>query len=36
MQEMKNLQPKLAEMKEKYKTDQAKLSQETMALLQDP
>jgi YidC/Oxa1 family membrane protein insertase len=32
MKEMQNLQPKLAEMREKYKTDQAKLSQETMAL----
>jgi YidC/Oxa1 family membrane protein insertase len=32
MNEMKNLQPKIAELKEKYKKDQAKLSQETMAL----
>ena len=32
MKEMQNLQPKIAEMKEKYKNDQAKLSQETMAL----
>jgi YidC/Oxa1 family membrane protein insertase len=32
MKEMQNLQPKIAELKEKYKTDQAKLSQETMAL----
>lgn len=32
MQEMKNLQPKIAELKEKYKSDQAKISQETMAL----
>jgi YidC/Oxa1 family membrane protein insertase len=32
MNEMKNLQPKIAELKEKYKKDQAKISQETMAL----
>jgi YidC/Oxa1 family membrane protein insertase len=32
MKEMQNLQPKIAALKEKYKTDQAKLSQETMAL----
>ena len=32
MNEMQKLQPKIAELKEKHKTDQAKLSQETMAL----
>ncbi len=32
MKEMQDLQPKIAELKEKYKTDQAKISQETMAL----
>jgi len=32
MKEMQKLQPKLAELKEKYKNDQAKIGQETMAL----
>jgi YidC/Oxa1 family membrane protein insertase len=32
MNEMKKLQPKIAELKEKYKKDQSKISQETMAL----
>lgn len=32
MKEMQNLQPKIAELKVKYKADQAKLNQETMAL----
>jgi YidC/Oxa1 family membrane protein insertase len=32
MNEMKKIQPKIAELKEKYKKDQAKISQETMAL----
>ncbi|PKN71650.1 MAG: protein translocase component YidC [Deltaproteobacteria bacterium HGW-Deltaproteobacteria-12] len=32
MKEMQNLQPKIAELKEKHKNDQAKISQETMAL----
>lgn len=32
MKEMQKIQPKLVELKEKYKNDQAKLGQETMAL----
>ena len=32
MKEMQKLQPKLTELKEKYKNDQAKIGQETMAL----
>ena len=32
MKEMQKLQPKIAELREKYKSDKAKLSQETMAL----
>jgi YidC/Oxa1 family membrane protein insertase len=32
MKEMQKLQPKLVELKEKYKNDQAKIGQETMAL----
>lgn len=32
MKEMQNLQPKITELKERYKNDQAKLSQETMAM----
>ena len=32
MREMQKIQPKLVELKEKYKNDQAKLGQETMAL----
>ncbi len=32
MQEMKNLQPKIAELKERYKNDQQKIGAETMAL----
>lgn len=32
MNEMKNLQPKIAALKEKHKNDQAKIGQETMAL----
>ena len=32
MNEMKKLQPKIAELKNKYKNDQAKIGQETMAL----
>ena len=32
MKEMQKLQPKIAELREKYKNDKAKLSQETMAL----
>ena len=35
MKEMQNLQPKIAEMKEKYKNDQAKIGQETMALYRE-
>ena len=32
MKEMQKLQPKIAELREKYKNDKTKLSQETMAL----
>jgi YidC/Oxa1 family membrane protein insertase len=32
MKEMQNIQPKINELKEKHKNDQAKLSQETMAM----